>query len=144
MVSYEKTRAYLYIYAPERGAVGPGGEGRGQRLSQCFHWKHTDTVMISQQCCLLHSYCFTLRCQPDNRETFGVAGTSSRMARISTRKTAIFNVTVMLVVQLFHPLSGLAVDSISCMDAHCEVLEQSIASYQALQSQLLSKQVLFT
>lgn len=46
MVSCEETLVYLYIYAPERGAAGPGGEGRGQCLSQRCQWKHTDAIVV--------------------------------------------------------------------------------------------------
>lgn len=89
MVSYEKTMAYLYIYAPEGGAVGPGGEGRGQRVSQRRQWKHTDAVMVSEQRCLLHCYCLTLRSQPVNMVPAGVAGISCRPASISTSKAGV-------------------------------------------------------
>lgn len=51
---YEETMAYLYIYAPERGAAGPRGQGWGQRLSQHCQRKHTDAVVVPKQRCLLH------------------------------------------------------------------------------------------
>lgn len=97
MVSYEKTMAYLHIYAPERGAVGPGGEGRGQRLSQCCQWKHTDAVMVPEQRCLLHCYCLTLRRQPVNIVPVDVAGICCRLASISTSRAGLLITDNLLV-----------------------------------------------
>lgn len=41
-------------------------------------------------------------------------------------------------VQLVRPLPGLAVDGVGGFDAHREVLEESVAAYQASQPQLPS------
>lgn len=140
---------YLYIYAPQGGAVGPGGEGRGQHLSHCCQGKHTDTLVISEQCCLLDCYCLTVRSQPARQVLCG-AGINFRVASVSSTCMAGFFSTVILlvvdqsVVQSLHPLSSLAVDSISCMNSHCQVLEKSIASSQTPEPNFLSWRVLLT
>lgn len=140
---------YLYIYAPQRGAVGPGGEGRGQHLSHCCQGKHTDTFVISEQCCLLDCYCLTVRSQPAH-QVLCVAGISFRVASvISTSVAGIFFTDILLVVdqsvvQSLHLLSSLAINSISCMNSHCQVLEKSIASSQTPEPSFLSWKVLLT
>lgn len=134
---------YLYIYAPQGGAVGPGGEGRGQHLSHCCQRKHTDTLVISEQCCLLDCYCLTVRSQPAH-QVLCVAGISFRLANgNSTSMAGIVFTDILLVldqtvVQSLHPLSSLAIDSISCMNSYCQVLEKSIASSQTPEPSFLS------
>lgn len=72
--------AYLYIYAPQGSAAGPGGDGRGQRLSQCCQWKHINTVVVSMQRCLLHCDRLTLRPQPGNIRLVGSEADSASLA----------------------------------------------------------------
>lgn len=140
---------YLYIYGPQEGAVGPGGESRGQHLSHCRQGKHTDPLVISEQCCLLDCYCLAVRSQPAH-QVLRVAGISFRVASLrGTSMAGIFSTDILLVVdqsvvQSLHPLSSLVVDSVSCMDSHCQVLEKSIASSQTPEPGLLPWRVLLT
>lgn len=103
--------------------------------------------MISEQCCLLDCKCFAVRSQPAHW-VLHVAGISFRVAGVSgPSKGAIFTAHVLrvgdqTVVQRLHPLSSLAIDSISCLNSHCEVLEKSIASSQAPEPNVLSWRIL--
>lgn len=66
-------------------------------------------------------------------------GVSCRVLSSSEGKVSfLFTVQVLVkcVMKLLHLLPGPAVDAISCLDAHCEVLEQSIAAHQTTQPQL--------
>jgi len=64
----------------------------------------------------------------------GVAAVRCRLVSIGAGKAGLLRLTVALrqrAVQLLRLLSRLAVDGDRCLDAHCEVLKERVAAYQA-------------